>query len=79
MKEVFHGNGRTILRIPVSRQALSLAAAMKSGMKSGMKCRARRMGAPSGTPGRMVMELSSMRVAEMKPETPEMAVFVFDG
>jgi hypothetical protein len=44
-----------------------------------MKCRARRMSTPSGTPGRMVMELSSMRVAEMKPEIPEMAVFVFDG
>jgi hypothetical protein len=71
VKEVFHGDGRKILRIPVSRQALSLTAAMK--------CRARRMGAPSSTPGRMVMELSSMRVAEMKPETPEMAVFVFDG
>jgi hypothetical protein len=75
VKEVFHGDGRKILRIPVSRQVPSLAAAMKSGMK----CRARRMGAPSGTPGRMVMELSSMRVAEMKPETPEMVVFVFDG
>ena len=25
------------------------------------------------------MELSSMIVAEMEPETPEMAVFVFDG
>jgi hypothetical protein len=34
---------------------------------------------PSGAPGQMVMELSSMRVAEMKPEIPEMAVFVFDG
>jgi len=75
VKEVFHGDGRKILRIPVSRRALSLTAAMESGLK----CWARRMGAPSGTPGRMVMELSSMRVAEMKPETPKMAVFVFDG
>jgi hypothetical protein len=29
--------------------------------------------------GGRFMALSSMGVAEMKPETPEMAVFVFDG